>query len=414
MRLRFASLALMTLTVALASRQAPAAEKAVKPTVVARIASLDTLVDNAKHLLQLAGKSDEAKEFESTLKGFTEGKDGLDRTKPIGIYGMLAADITKSEGVLLLPISKPKEWLDTLAKNGTKPEEQKDGLYKLEIKALSVPLFFRFANGYAYVTLFNPEAIAKEKLLTPEVVFAATPATTYSITLHLDEVPAALKKDLLAKIEVEFEKAKKHENPNESKAEAALRAGMADEFFGLLKDIANEGGPVSLVYDIDRANKQMVLSFRFAGVPDSPLAARINRLSQVKSLAPALLAPDSAAYMGFSMALPDSIRKMSLASFDEPLKKLLEKETDKEKKELAAQMFKAYTPTVEAGESDGAIDFRGPSATGKFTVVYGAKVRNGINLEKAVKAWISKGLPDGAPQGIYAGRGIVKARGMQG
>ena len=346
MHFRFASLALLSLTVALAGNRAQAAEKAVKPALVIRVASMDTLISDVKYLVEIAGKADEAKQIEGALKQITgeNGIEGLDTTKPIGMYGKLAADITSSEGVLLLPVSKPKDLLAYIATKGYKPEEQKGGLYKLDIDNVPVPIYFRFANGYAYVTAANGEALAKDKILTPEVVFAATPAATLSITLHLDEIPEALKKDFLAQTELKIEEDKKVEKPGESKTETAIRLAAMDETFALIKAITNEGGPVSLVADIDRKNDQLSLSARFAGVPDSPLAARINRLAQVKSLAPALLGTDSAIYVGGSLSVPDSLRKLLPAAFDAGFKKELEKEKDKDKRELAAQFFKALSP----------------------------------------------------------------------
>jgi hypothetical protein len=113
-------------------------------------------------------------------------------------------------------------------------------------------------------------------------------------------------------------------------------------------------------------------------------------LAQVKSLAPALLGTDSAIYFGGSLSVPDSLRKYLPAAFEEGFKKAMEKETDKDKKELAAQMYKALSPTLAAGEVDAAIDFRGPSTAGTYTLVAGIKVQDGINLEKSIKAIINK------------------------
>jgi hypothetical protein len=395
MRFRFASLALLSLTVALTARQAPAAEKDVKPTLVVRVAAFDTLVADVKYLFEVAGKAEEAKQAEGFLKAFTgeNGIEGLDTTKPIGLYGKLTADVTSSEGVLLIPVTKPQALLDYLAKKGIKPDDPKDGLYKVDIEGIPLPIFFRFANGYAYVTIANGDAVDKEKLLKPEVVFAATPKATLSVTLHLDQIPETLKKDFLAQMELKIEEEKKKDMPNESKLESAVRLATIDELFDLMKSVTNEGGPVSLVFDIDRPNDQLMLSARFAGVPNSPLAARIARLSQAKSLAPALLAPNSAFYIGGSMGLPEKLRKTLIPLMDEGFKKALEEEKDKDKRDLMAQLFKAITPTLQSAELDGAFDFRGPSPKDLYTLVAAVKVQDGLSIEKALKQAFDKAPP---------------------
>jgi hypothetical protein len=395
MRFRFASLALLSLAVALGARQAPAADPETKPALVVRVASFDTLISDIKYIMEVAGKGEEAKQFEGILKAALgpDGIEGFDTTKPIGAYGKLTKDITSSPPVLLIPVTKPDDLLAYMKKKGITPDDPKDGLYKAEIEGLAGAVYFRFANGYAYVTMLTPEVLEKGKLLKPEAVFAQTPKGNLSVTIHIDEIPATIKKEFLNQVELQLAEEKKKEMPNESKLETAFRLAIFDEMFDLLKAVTNDGGPVSLVFDIDRMNDQMSLSARFAATPNTPLAARVARWSQSKSLAPTLLSPTSALYLGGSVGLPDRLRKTMIPLMDEAFKKALEEEKDKDKRELLSQIFKALTPTLQAGEFDGAFDLRGPSSKNIYTLVGAVRVQDGLNIEKTVKQIFDKAPP---------------------
>ncbi len=58
--------------------------------------------------------------------------------------------------------------------------------------------------------------------------------------------------------------------------------------------------------------------------------------------------------------------------------------------EAAEAFLKAVLPTLKAGELDAGFSLHGPGANGLYAVVIGLKVRQGADLEKAVKDALQK------------------------
>src|SRR5260370_30314908 len=60
------------------------------PALIVRTKSIDGLIDDFKYLAELAGKSEEAKQFDEMIKN-AGGLEGIDKKKPIALYGHLRA-----------------------------------------------------------------------------------------------------------------------------------------------------------------------------------------------------------------------------------------------------------------------------------------------------------------------------------
>src|SRR5262249_21969831 len=150
------------------------------------------LIADFRYLAALVGREEEAKQFESMLKERTgpKGLEGLDTKKPLGFYGVVDKELTKSQAILLLPIADEKAFLATLEKVNLKPEKSADGLYTVTPENVPIPVIFRFANGYLYGTAKATEqAVAnldKARLPRPEDALAEGAGSVAAITAHLD------------------------------------------------------------------------------------------------------------------------------------------------------------------------------------------------------------------------------------
>src|SRR5438034_910352 len=85
-----ALLSLIVLAVPLRAAEKPGERSSEKlPTLVVRINSIDNLVSDLRFLAEAAGKGEEGKQLEGLLKTFSgeKGLQGIDTTKPIGLYG---------------------------------------------------------------------------------------------------------------------------------------------------------------------------------------------------------------------------------------------------------------------------------------------------------------------------------------
>ena len=175
-----------------------------KGALVLRVKPLDELIADVRYVTQLAGREEEAKQFEKLLKSKTgpKGLEGIDTKKPIGAYGILKAKLDESQGVVLLPIADEQTFLKFLETMDLKAEKDKGGLYTLTSDMVPFPLLFRFANNYLYGTVKvndrSAAALDKGKLPLPSSVLAGASGSVVSLTANLDQVPAQLRKTAIS------------------------------------------------------------------------------------------------------------------------------------------------------------------------------------------------------------------------
>src|SRR5262249_29773686 len=128
------------------------------------------------------------------------GLDGIDVDKPIGGYVFAGPNGTDSYGAFMLPIKDEEAVLKVLANNGLKADKGADGLYTIKDDRSRVPVFFRSANGYAYVAPLSEAGLAKSKLLAPSEVLPDGDNALVSATIRIDQIPDAIKEIALAQV----------------------------------------------------------------------------------------------------------------------------------------------------------------------------------------------------------------------
>jgi hypothetical protein len=360
------------------------AEKASKPTVVVRLASLDSLIEDAKYLADLAGKNDEAKMAEQMLKnvGGDKGFAGIDTTRPIGLYGFLTPGGIDSPVVVLLPLADEKVLRDKIESFGIKPEKGEGDVWKLELPNLPVAVHFTIANKYVYVS-HREEALAKDRLLDPAKVLAGSGMA--SVVINLDEIPNELKETVLGQSELQLSIAKDKEMDGETKAQKALRLAVLDELYFRFKQLVNEGGPLTLHLKLDRKRGDMTLSASLAGKPGSKLSESILELGKLNSVAAGVAGGDSALRFNVDLALPKKLSEVLVPAFEESFHQGIEKNKDETHRKLAESLMKVISPTLAMGELDAALSMRGPDSEGLFTLVGVGKIKNGKAVEEALK-----------------------------
>jgi hypothetical protein len=388
MRARLFPLAtLLALTVAWpAAAEEKKADKPSKPTVVVRLAPLDSLIADARYLAELIGKANEAEQGEAFLKNMADDKGllGLDTKRPMGLYGYLTPGAVDSPVVLLLPVVDEKAVREKLEGLGVKPEKAEGGLWKLDLDRPPVPtLYLKFANKYAYVS-HRDEALANDRLLDPAKVLAGTGMA--SVVINFDEIPRELKEMALSSTELQLSNLKEKDMPGETKSQKTLRLAVLDDMYFRFKQLLTEGGPLALRVDLDRKAGDLTLEASLAGKPDSKLAASIAELGKLTGVAAGVLGKGDAALRGnVDVVLPKKLREAMAAVFEEGFKQGLEKEQDETKRKLAESLVKVMGPTVAMGELDAGLAVRGPDSSGLYTLVGAGKVKDGKSLEQTLK-----------------------------
>jgi hypothetical protein len=390
MRYRCVASVVLTLAVALAARPALAD---VKPAVVLRVDAVDNLDEQGRYLAELLGKGEEYKQFVATLKEKTgpKGLQGLDAKKPVGLYATVSKELLKSDVVVLLPIVDEKAFVKTLEKIPLKVEKGDDGLYT--VKPESIPfvekVMFRFANGYLYATVkanaYPGAKLDKESLPKPEDVLAEGTGSLAALTLNLDQIPNEFRDLALTQVSQHLAAARDKEGPGETKAVKTLRLAVLDEAGDQIKSILKYAATLSLRVDLDRKTNDASVALKLTPEAGSKLAKDIASMKPASSLSGSVSAADSAARLAVHLTLPERIRAVIGPAIDDAFKDALENEPAEKKRELAKGALDALKPTIKAGVLDAALDFRGPGAKGKATVLFVAAVKDGQGIEKAIR-----------------------------
>jgi hypothetical protein len=369
---------------------ARAADPKPLPSFVARMKSIDGLLDDLKYIAKLANKENEAVQLERMLRdaGDKNGLEGIDVKKPIALYGRIGANLADSEIVVMLPVADEKAFLALLNRYEVKADKDKDGIYTVKDERLEqakVSAYFRFANNYAYITANNAKFIAKDKLMLPAQVLPTDKLTTLSLTLSIDQIPEELKQIALGQFELHLGNAKEETMPNETEAQKKFRIAALDETAIVVKQLLTDGQDLSLSFDIDRKTEDISLALTLSGKSGSALAKSIEDLGKAKSIGAGLIGPDSAMNMLVYLMMSDTLKKAFEPVIDEGFKKALETESDKTKRAIANRFLKLIDPTFKSGELDLGLNLRGPNANGFYAGVGALKLKNGLALEKEIK-----------------------------
>jgi hypothetical protein len=371
------------------------ASKKSAPALIVRIRSLDNIIADVGYLAAQVGKEEEAKQGIELLKERTgnKGLDGIDTKKPMGGYVFAGPNGTDSYGAFMLPVKDEKTLLGILENNGLKPEKNNDGLYTIKDARIKVPIFFRFANGYAYIAPLSEIGLAKNKLLAPADVLPEKETALVSATIRIDQIPDTIKEIGLGQLGLRMADIREQHAEKGTQAQRDLIDKTSKEANAQLKSVVNDGRELTIRVDVDQKKNDLAISFSFDGKPGSKLAGDIANLAKRQSLFAGLAGKDSALSLLVSYALPERLQKAMGPVVDEGIKTVLEHAQDETHKQIADKLLRVLAPSIKAGEVDAAMDLRGPSANKHYTLVGGIKLKNGEEVEKTLKEIIT-GLPE--------------------
>jgi hypothetical protein len=375
---------------------------ATGPTAVVRIKSIDGLVSDALYLAKLLGKEEEAKQFEAFFRSMVPNYDsaGIDTKRPLGLYGTVREDLPNSGGVLLIPVTADKAFLDLLGRYQIDAKKDQEDIYTISTSAIPVPvdLYCRFANKYAYVTARTKEPLAKDKLLDPAKVLGGTRDAVVAATFHLDRIPKGLKDVGLGFMDLGINQQIKYP-PAATKVQKDLLQEGVKAVSKNIGSLLKEGAAVDFVLDLDRKTNELVIEGTVNGKKGSRLANDINDLAQAKSLFAGMTGSDAAVSVLMHLTAPDSLRQALGPVIDEAFQKILQEQKDENARPLMEKFFKAVAPTLKAGELDTMSRFYGPGKDNQYTALGGVKLVEGKEIEDAIRAIVAV-LPPQAKEPI--------------
>jgi hypothetical protein len=364
-----------------------AADADSAPSLVIRARSIDGLLEDARALVTMLGKGEEAKQFDGFIKSMMgpKGLEGIDTKKPLGFYGTVGPNGIDSTGIVLVPIADEKAFLALLERLDLKTEKAAGGLYSFSPPRVPVTVYFRFANGYLYGTAENKGAVAKEKLLPVADVLPSNLTSALSLTVRFDQIPKEIKQLALQQMALKVADAQGTKLPNESDVQQQFRSAILKDFERRTAQVLEQGRSFSLRLNLDREKKQIVADASLTGQPASKLAGEIADMGKSTSLFVGDLGTDAAVSLLAHATLPPEVRKAMEPVIDEGMKLALEKEKDEKRRAIAEKFLTIIGPTLKSGDFDGAVTVRGPNKDGKYAVLLGVKLADGSAVEKGFR-----------------------------
>jgi hypothetical protein len=364
------------------------------PAVKLQIQSVEKILGNAEYVAKLIGKEEEAKQFLGFIKSLTgdnpeKGIEGIDLKKPFVAYASLAAEIEKSEIVVMIPIADQKAFIELL--KGRLALEIKDegkGLWSTQAPNNLGAVYFRFANNYVYATFQNKDNVDEKNLQKPEAVYIKGDSVI-SLSLRIDRVPEALKQFALASLETALAGGKQQKLPPELEKLDPVKDKAIDSLAGGIKSILSDGKEITLKLDVDPKKDDISLALELTAKDGSELAKDIADFKTRKSVAfGALSMKNTALLLTLNASLPTSVKKVFGPAVDDLVKQGLDMAGDF--KEHVEPLVKALVPTLKAGDLDIGVAVVGPNADKHLSGVLVAKVVEGKKIDAAIKDLVEK------------------------
>jgi hypothetical protein len=392
---------------------APAADK---PAVIINLAPYEELRRDFFYVAGLIGQDEAAVLLDLMVEARigSNGRNGVDRSRPIGAYGWFGPLGPDVPLVLLVPVADPDAFLSLLTNLDIRAERDMDGVYSADVVNVPDPVYFRFANGYAYVAAGDRSVLDSDRLLAPGDVLAAgqgcrslsgNPADAQSglggppcrnvgplsLIVYVDRIPADVKDQMLQAFDMQLAIAKLLDGPLfETEWQKKLRLATMDMAAKAFRTLVREGGETSVRLDLDRRAGDAALTVTVTGTPQSTMAAAIQDLGQLRSVMAGLVKKDAALSLGLNVSLPEDLRALFGAVLEESERDALAKAHDRTEREIMAMLFEALSPTLKTTELDYAFNLMGPGSDGRYALAGGIRLKDGVAVERALRDAIAK------------------------
>jgi hypothetical protein len=373
------------------------------PTLVVRLASLDTLYDDLKLVGGMFGKDDPIKQIDDAIKAKLgpKGLFGIDGKRPIGFYARVGKDISDISGILMLPISTEKKFKEMLEAMDWKVTVDKEGIHTVQQDLLPMDVQYRIANKYAYVGILGQqdELLKPANLVAPEKIFTGKHKAAIALTLRIDQIPADARDAILKGIKEKFGGAgdplpdAKKGAVDPQKLPKGFEDTVKKEIERIFTNVLTQGEELTVLVDIERKTKKLVVELSLSAKAESELAKDFKQLGQRTTLFAGVLHKDAAMNGLLSFEIPPGLRKAFDSLVKDAMAKVVADTKDDIKKKQAAKLLDALMPSLTSGEIDAAFSLRGPHKDKSFTVVGGFKLKEGYKLAGAVFELL-KDLPE--------------------
>ena len=355
-------------------------EKGIEPTSQIRIRSLDDALADLKLVANLVGQEAFATDLEGRLKQLLpKGFEGIDSKKPIFFYAGISPIGQAPFGVALVPISNEAIFIQ-MVEHLAQVKATKEGSFHLfSVPNFPLPIYVRIKEGYACISPFK-FTLEDGKLIVP-AKFLVTPVTaSVSIQVRFDRFSGFLKQPIRSQCEALAKEQKSQRIAGEAATSRAVRLALVEGAVQFLTLVIEDGEELNLELDPGKSREKANAKLSIRAKPNTLLARHITKIGSSESLfAGWAMSPNPVVQFAFHGRLPEQGRKIFDAimhdSIDQPLGE-----------NVAGKVHEAMKATVDAGDLDVALSWRGPNARGLYAYLAGFKILEADKLEQLVKA----------------------------
>ena len=353
-----------------------------EPTILLQVQPIDRLLNAARDGLRGAGGDLFVQLFDLQYRAIVEqtGTGGIDFARPWGISSVVNGPMQDFNAVIVLPITKESEFLNLLKRFGwvgvpepnTLPGVLRFGTF--ELPDFDVPVFIRCKDSYAFISLGGPFALADDKLPKPAWM-KPEGAELAALRIRMDRMSMAFRKLLQGSIEVEFWDIE----PDE------LFREFRSRWYRICLDEPRE---IAMKLDFDAKAGQFVWQTRIDGEAKTLLCqAYRERPKSTNRFA--------------GMMRDDSVLNVvgQWPAFDSHFRSLMSRSARVWANDFAdegmSQFLNAVGRTFDDGQTDFALNVRGPNADGHCTAVLATALNDTRTLERAMRGYAWKQVKPG-------------------
>lgn len=363
-----------------------------EPVAVAYLSSLDGVINDVEYIVTAGGKP----ELATMIRGFVtnlNNLDGIDRTKPIGVYAFVPVDLTSGNKdpdiVAFIPITNVEALQKTAHLSNVLSLEGTDKTDRYDFKTPEKTFAVQVKNGHAFVT--EKSELLDTPLPMPEPLTSSL-AGKYDVVIQLrrEGVPKFLW-DLVmfgavGELDKEIQKLK---GDTSSEKQAQLKGvQMARSVtIATLTEVKSAWVGLNISQESKTAQIDVKLQFADSGKVGKSLMKLVEEPSPLASSA-----ADAAGSVHLRAHIPADLTKLAAEGIriarekKDPLEDIPEPH-----RSSVANVLESFTHTVEAGQADVLLQFTGEPQTG-MTVVAGIHVAEGQKLADS----LVKLLPEAA------------------
>ncbi len=364
---------------------APAADP-VGPAVEIRIRSVNDLLEYGEYLGDIAGQGEQAKQGVAFARAVTNAKtglEGIDPNRPIAGYALVTPDVVNTPVVIVLPVADEEMFANLLKKRlSLDVKGPTDGVYEVAVPNVPMPVFFRFANKSAYVTVRDAKNLDPKTLIPPGTLFADKDPAVMSVKVHIDRIPADVRKTVFGELEMAAAQLKTRKLDGETEAATKLKPVGLDAAVDALHAFFHDGKTLTARLIVDPKTDDLAAEVSLTAKSETTLTKLIQTVGNKPGTAGKLpAATNPLASFHTRLALPESIRDRLKPGVDALLDELVEK-SDPNGRDFLKQVLDALAPTILAGELELGVQATGLDAKGAFGFAAVLKMKEAKAVEK--------------------------------